>query len=96
MTGVNTLAIFGNPEMLGKQSGKRPFWPNSDLVWLHCPTRGIAARLIQIYGNNYARQHGSPHVLPKPTYYPISPVYVRYGLPVYQHPPPTVETRVIR
>jgi len=31
MTGVNTLAILGNPGMLGKQSGKRPFRPNSDL-----------------------------------------------------------------
>jgi len=31
MTGVNTLAIFGNPGMLGKQSGKRLFQPDSDL-----------------------------------------------------------------
>ena len=32
ITGVTTLAIFGNPGMLGKQSGKRPFQPDSDLL----------------------------------------------------------------
>jgi len=31
MTGVNTLAISGNPVILGKQSGKSPFRLNSNL-----------------------------------------------------------------
>ena len=45
MTRVNTLAIFGNPGMLGDPAKFR------------------------------SMEHRSPHVLPKPTYYPISPVY---------------------
>jgi len=31
LTGVNTLAIFGNPAMLGKQGGKGPLQLSSGL-----------------------------------------------------------------
>ena len=67
MTGVNTLAIFGNPEILGKQSGKGAFRPNSkqlhSTTWQpSCPAKA--------------------NILPNMS-------SIRYGLPVYQHPPPT-------
>jgi len=70
MTGVNMLAIFGNPGMLGKQSGKRLFQPDSGLwkqlrsiTWQpSCPAKtNILPNMFSIRYDLPVYQHPPPY-----------------------------------